>query len=187
MTQSKKEKTLVIVKPDGVKRGLVGEIISRFEKVGLDLVGIKMVQVDTDLALKHYGANDEWFENIGTKVREFYDKVGYDPGEDFGKLANMEIGKMVQRWNVDYMTAGKTVAMIWQGSDAVKIVRKMVGSTYPSDALPGTIRGDFSVDSPLNSNLEQRSVYNLVHASGKVEEAKMEIELWFKAEEIVNN
>lgn len=183
--QSQKERTLVIVKPDGVKRGLVGEIISRFEKVGLDLIGIKMVQVDENLAMKHYGADDEWFENIGTKVREFYGKVGYDPGEDFSKLENKEIGKMVQLWNVNYMTAGKTVAMIWQGSDVVKIVRKMVGSTYPSDALPGTIRGDFSVDSPLNSNTEQRSVYNLVHASGKPEEAESEIELWFKENEVI--
>lgn len=182
-----KERTLVVVKPDGVKRGLVGEIIGRFEKVGLDLIGIKMVEVDEGLAMKHYGANDEWFENIGTKVREFYEKVGYDPGEDFSKLPNKEIGQMVQRWNVNYMTAGKTVAMIWQGTDVVKIVRKMVGSTYPSDALPGTIRGDYSVDSPLNSNTEQRSVYNLVHASGKPEEAEMEIELWFKGDEIVKN
>jgi nucleoside-diphosphate kinase len=184
---SKKERTLVVVKPDGVKRGLVGEIISRFEKVGLNLIGIKMVQVNEDMAMKHYGANDEWFENIGTKVREFYEKVGYDAGEDFAKLTNKEIGKMVQSWNVDYMTAGKTVAMIWQGSDVVKIVRKIVGSTYPSDALPGTIRGDYSVDSPLNSNTEQRSVYNLVHASGKPEEAEMEIDLWFKNEEIMDS
>jgi len=179
------EKTLVIVKPDGVKRGLIGEIIGRFEKIGLDLIGIKMVQVDKDLALKHYGANDEWFENVGSKMREFYNKIGFDPGEDFGKLSNKEMGQMVQKWNVDYMTAGKTVAMIWQGTDAVKIVRKMVGTTYPSDSLPGTIRGDYSIDSPLNSNTEQRSVYNLVHASGKPEEAKLEIDLWFKQDEII--
>ena len=176
------EKTLVIVKPDGVNRGLVGEIISRFEKVGFNLIGIKMARVTDDLAMKHYGANDEWFETIGIKVRDFYSKIGYDSGEDFGKLSNKE---MVQRWNVNYLTAGKTVAMIWQGPDAVKVVRKMVGSTYPSDALPGTIRGDFSADSPLNSNIEQRSVYNLVHASGKPEEAELEIDLWFKKDEIL--
>lgn len=179
------ERTLVVIKPDGVARGLVGEIISRFEKVGLDLVGIKLVQVTDDLALKHYGANDEWFENIGTKVREFYQKIGFDPGEDFGKLPNREIGQMVQKWNVDYLTAGKTVAMIWQGSEVVKVVRKMTGSTYPGDALPGTIRGDYSIDSPLNSNIEQRSVHNLVHASGTVEEAKNEIELWFRQDEVL--
>lgn len=177
----------MIVKPDGVKRGLVGEIISRFEKVGLNLIGLKMTQVATDLALKHYGTNEEWFETIGVKVRDFYGKIGYDPGEDFSKLSNKEIGQTVQRWNVNYLTAGKTVAMIWQGPDVVKIVRKIVGSTYPSDALPGTIRGDFSVDSPLNSNTEQRSVYNLVHASGKPEEAEMEIGLWFKKDEILKD
>jgi len=184
MTKQFVEQSLVLIKPDGVARGLVGEITSRFEKIGLKLMGIKMVQVDEGLALKHYGANDEWYENIGIKVREFHEKIGYDPGEDFSQLPNRAIGQMVQKWNVDYLTAGKTVAMIWQGVEAVKIIRKIVGSTYPSDALPGTIRGDFSVDSPLNSNIENRSVYNLVHASGKPEEAKLEIDLWFKKEEI---
>lgn len=180
------EKTLVLIKPDGVARGLIGEIISRFEKVGLNLVGLKMVLVDEEHALKHYGANDEWYENIGIKMKDFFSKIGFDPGEDILNKSNKELGKMVQKWNVDYLTAGRIVAMIWEGSDAVKLVRKITGSTYPSDALPGTIRGDYSHDSPLNSNVEKRSVQNLIHASGKVEEAEQEIELWFKKEEIFN-
>jgi nucleoside-diphosphate kinase len=180
-----KEKTLVIIKPDGVKKGLVGEIISRFEKIGLDIIGMKVIKISENMALKHYGYNEEWFEKIGQKVKKFYEEVGFDPGEDFNKLSFREIGKLVQKWNVDYLTEGKVIAMVISGFHAVDIVRKIVGDTYPYKSAPGTIRGDFSYDSPLTANLNQRSVRNLIHASGSVEEAKFEIELWFKKEELV--
>jgi nucleoside-diphosphate kinase len=179
------EKTLVIIKPDGVKRGLVGEIISRFEKAGLEIVGAKVVKINEDVALKHYGYSDDWFESVGKKVKKFYEEVGFDPGEDFNKLSFYEIGKLVQKWNVDYLTEGKVVALVLKGYHAVEIVRKMVGDTYPYKSPAGTIRGDFSSESPLVANLSKRSVRNIIHASGSQEEAKMEIELWFKKEEIV--
>ena len=86
------EKTLVVIKPDGVKRGLIGEIISRFEKLGLEIIALKMVHIDKKIALKHYGYNEEWFENVGRKVKDFYNKVGFDPGENFSKLSNKKIG-----------------------------------------------------------------------------------------------
>ena len=180
------ERTLVLVKPDGVSRGLIGEITTRLERIGLKLIGLKMVKIDEAHALKHYGANDEWDESIGSKMKDFFSKIGFDPGENLLEKSNRELGEMVQRWNVDYLTAGRIVAMIWEGTDAVKLVRKMVGPTYPSDATPGTIRGDYSHDSPLNSNTEKRSVQNLVHASGRPDEATDEIELWFKKEEILS-
>jgi len=178
------EKTLVLIKPDGIKRGLIGEIIGRFEKVGLKLIACKMVVVPADMATKHYGYGEEWFEAVGKKLLEFYQEHGKDPNEEIGTKEPKEIGKLVQKWNVDYLTEGPVLAMIWEGVHAVEVVRKIVGSTFPNQSPPGTIRGDFSVDSPLNANSQKRSVRNLIHASGAVDEAKLEIELWFKENEI---
>ena len=169
------EQTLVLIKPDGVKRELVGEIVSRFEKVGLIIIGIKMVQIGKDMAFKHYGYNDEWFETVGERMKEFYKKIGYDAGEDFNKLTHKDIGKLVQKWNVNYLTEGAVVALVLEGPHAIEIVRKIAGSTYPAEALPGTIRGDYGVSSS----------FNLIHGSDSPESAKAELALWFKPEELV--
>ncbi len=178
------ERSLVLIKPDGVKRGLIGEVISRFEKVGLKLIACKMVVVKPEMAIKHYGYSQEWFENVGKKVLAFYQEHGKDPGEELGTMDQIEIGKMVQKWNVDYLTGGPVVAMIWEGPNVVEIIRKIVGPTYPQQAPPGTIRGDYSYDSPFLSNINKRSVQNLIHASGTPQEAELEIQLWFKEKEI---
>lgn len=178
------QRTVVLIKPDGVKRGLVGEITGRFEKAGLKIVAMKMVWVGREFAAKHYGVNDEWYENVGKKLKEFYVQQGYDPNEDVLKMEDKEIGKMVHSWNIDYLTEGPVVAMILEAPGVVEIVRKMVGSTFPQAAQPGTIRGDYSFDSPALSNQKKRSVHNLIHASGKPEEAEFEIQLWFKEDEI---
>ena len=116
---------------------------------------MKMVWIKEDLALKHYCVTDEWFENVGKKVKEFYKEQGLDPGEDVGKLPNKKIGKMVQQWNVNYLTEGPVVAMLLEAPAVVEVVRKMVGSTYPQSAPPGTIRGDYGFDSPLLSNTKK--------------------------------
>lgn len=180
----KEEKTLVLIKPDGVKRFLIGEIMMRFEKTGLKLAGLKSLKINEEMAMKHYGYNEEWFEKVGGKVKNFYKKIGFDPGEEINKLSNKEIGKLIQKWNVDFLTEGTVVAMIWKGFNAIEVVRKIVGATYPNEALPGTIRGDYSLESPTVANMAQRAVRNLVHASGTADEAKLEIELWFKNDEI---
>lgn len=179
------EQSVVLVKPDGVQRGLIGEIVGRFEKAGLRPVAMKMVWVDKNLAFKHYGVDDDWFENIGQKIRQFYEEHGMDPNEEFGKMTNHQMGEMVQKWNVAYLTEGPVLAIIWEGpAGTVEIIRKIVGSTYPISAPPGTIRGDFGLDSPDITNAEKRSIHNLIHASGTVEEAARERELWFKEDEI---
>ncbi len=180
------EQTVVLVKPDGVMRGLVGEIISRFEKAGLKIVALKMIWIDKKMAFKHYGVNDEWYENVGKKLKDFYQQQGFDPGEEISRMGNKDIGKMVQKWNVDYLTEGPVVAMLVEAPGAVEIVRKIVGPTFPQQAPPGTIRGDYSFDSPLLSNTKRRSVHNLIHASGSVKEAEFERQLWFKEKEIYN-
>ncbi len=185
VNQLLKEQTLVLIKPDGVERGLVGEIIGRFEKVGLRLRALKLVRVTPDLAFQHYGQNENWFQKVGQKVLAFYQKHGFDPGEMLGTMEPAKIGHLVQKWNVDYLTAGPVVAMVWEGPQAVSLVRKIVGPTYPDEAPPGTIRGDFSHESVLLANAQKRSVRNLIHASDSPESAKLEIELWFHQDEVI--
>lgn len=178
------EYSVVLIKPDGVQRGLIGEIISRFEKVGLRMIAGKMVHIDEEMAFKHYNFGEEWYQKVGEKLLQFYQEHGKDANEQIGTMQAKEIGKLVQKWNVDYLTEGPVLAMIWQGPHAVEIIRKIVGSTYPNQSPPGTIRGDFSYDSPLLSNANKRSVHNLIHASGSIKEAEFERKLWFKENEI---
>jgi nucleoside-diphosphate kinase len=178
------ERTLVLVKPDGVMRGIVGDIISRFERAGLKLVGLRMVQINEDFASRHQPSDKEWHKGIGNKTLESYKKYGGDAKKELGTDDPQAIGQMVANWNLEYLTSGPIVAMVWQGNHAIDNVRKMIGHTLPVFAAPGTIRGDFSKDSPALANAMKRGVRNVVHASGKPEEAKSEIELWFGPDEV---
>ncbi|HKB88501.1 MAG TPA: nucleoside-diphosphate kinase [Patescibacteria group bacterium] len=181
------ERTIVLVKPDGVKRGLIGEITSRFEKRGLKVVGMKMVWVDEAMVRKHYPTTrKEWVSGIGEKTLKAYEDYGTDPKEHLGTMDPYEIGLLVCKWLVEYLTSGPVVAIVLEGPHAIIAVRKIAGYTYPDTAIPGTIRGDFSVDSPDLANMTKRSGMNLVHASGNAEEAKFEIELWFKKSELMD-
>ncbi len=179
------EQTLVIVKPDGVVRGLTGEILSRFEKVGLKLVAAKMVTSKKELAEKHYPKDrDELWTGIGQKTLENYENLGIDPVEMLGTADKKEIGHMVRVWLLDYITSGPVFAVVLEGPHAVEHVRKICGHTLPLLSAPGTIRGDFSYDSAYLANTGKRAIKNLIHASGTVEEAKYEIPLWFDKDEI---
>lgn len=179
------ERTIVLVKPDGVKRGLVGEAISRFEKIGLKIVAMKMIWVDKDMVAKHYPeSRTELLRGIGEKTLKTYEKYGKDVNEELGTMDPLEIGKMVNNWNIDFLSSGPVVAILLQGVHAIDNVRMTVGDTLPTFAAPGTIRGDYSTDSPALANATKRSVHNMIHASGNVEEAKYEEELWFRKEEI---
>lgn len=179
------EQTLLVVKPDGVRRGLVGEILSRFERLGLHIVGSKMVKVSDDLLQKHYKKGDDWYKKVGESTLKFWEENGKDPGEDLGTSDPIKLGKKVQGWLFEYLKEGPVIAFVLEGPHAVAIVRKHIGSTYPIEALPGTIRGDYHYDSPGLSAFNKRAVYNLVHASGTPEEAQFEIGLWFKVDELM--
>lgn len=181
------ERTLVVIKPDGVVRGLSGEILARFERVGLKLTGAKMVSVSKELAEKHYPADrHEWIEQIGHKTLTNYKKLEADVKKLLGTDDPKEIGKMARLWLLDYITSGPVFAMVLEGPHAVELVRKMAGHTLPSESPPGTIRGDFSYDSSLIANTGKRAIKNLVHASGTLDEAKYEIPLWFSEDELVS-
>lgn len=180
----RKEKSVVLLKPDTVKRGLIGEIVSRFEKVGLKIIGLKMVWVNEDLVAKHYPDEKEYLTSIGKKTLKSYEEYGRDPQEELGTKDPYAIGQKVRKWNMEFLSSGPVVAVLFQGLHAVDAVRMMVGNTLPRFAEPGTIRGDYSLDSPILANMNKRTVRNMIHASGAVDEAKFEEELWFRKNEI---
>jgi len=185
MSELQKERTVVLVKPDGVKRGLVGQVLSRFEKMGLKIIGLKLVWVDEDLAKKHYPeSRTELMRAIGEKTLKTYEKYGKDPKEQFGELTPEEIGMMVNKWNINFITSGPVVAVLLEGVHAIDNVRMIAGNTLPVFAEPGTVRGDYSIDSPALANMKGRAVRNIMHASGNTEEANYEQQLWFREEEI---
>lgn len=178
------EKTLVVIKPDGVKKNLVDEIISRYEKAGLKVVAKKEVTVDMDFAGRHYAATDKQVIGMGNKTLESAEENGRlgTLEKTFGSKDPKKIGMKLLHWSKEFITSGKVVALLLEGEDAVKTARKITGFTDPSKADRGTIRGDLSDDSISKANEEGRSTQNLVHASGDAEEAKREIELWFGPE-----
>ena len=180
------EKSLLIFKPDSVARGLVGEITTRFERVGLKIVGLKMMIVSKEIAGKHYPSDREEFINgMGGKTLENYRELGIDPKTEFGSDDPKEIGLKIREWLVDMITAGPVIVMVLEGPHAVELVRKIVGHTLPLKSAPGTIRGDYSYDSSYLANTGKRPIKNLLHASGNLDEAKYELDLWFKKEELM--
>ncbi len=184
MVHPKEERTFVLVKPDGVKRGLVGEIIRRIEQRSLKVIALEMFKATKDQIDGHYPKEEAWIRRLGQKTLKTYEKYGYDAMKELGTADDLEIGTKVRGWLLDGMTSGPLVKMIIQGIHAVDMVRKLAGNTMPSLAEMGTIRGDFSVDSPAAANKDKRSVRNIVHASETPEEAAHEISYWFKDGEI---
>lgn len=181
------EQTLIIFKPDSVARGLVGEIITRFEKIGLKIVGMKMLMVSRELADKHYPASREDFiKGMGGKTLENYQKLGIDAKKEFGSVDPKEIGLKIREWLVDMITAGPVITMVLEGPHAVELVRKVVGHTLPLMSVPGTIRGDYSYDSSYLANTRSRPIKNLLHASGNLEEAQFEVKLWYTSKELMS-
>ena len=182
MTHPKHEKTLVIIKPDGVQRNLIGEIVKRYEQIGLKLVAVKMLVPSDKHIEEHYNLDPMWKKNVGEKSIEGYKKKGIKPpSEDPMVIANQVI-EVLKR----YVSSGPVIAMVWQGAHAVKIVRKITGGTEPFSSDVGTIRGDFVLDSYEMADKDKRAIRNLIHASGSVKEAEDEIQHWFKKEEIVD-
>ncbi len=176
-----RERTLVLIKPDGVQRSLIGEIIKRFERTGLKLMGLKFIIPDENTVKRHYLANENWLKNVGKKSLAAYEKKGMKPPCD----DPVKCGEIILERLIKFMISGPVVAMVWQGNEAVGIVRKITGGTEPLSSDVGTIRGDFTVDSYGLSDTDDRAIRNLIHASGAPDEAEKEIKIWFKDNEIL--
>ena len=163
------QRTLILVKPDAMKRNLGDEIVKRYEAAGLSVVEKKEMLAPLEIVEKHYPMDPDYLKSIGEKTIAAGQMV---------KSAEDQ-GRKVVTWLRDFITSGPIVAMVLEGEDAVKVARKTTGFTDPASADKGTIRGDLGTDNILDANREERPVYNLIHASGSEEEAAKEIALWF--------
>lgn len=177
-----REKTLVLIKPDGVQRGLIGKIIGRFENIGLKIIALKMIRPDENLAQKHYPLDEEWAKNLFNKTKASYEK----DGRPLEYKSHIELGKAIQKRLVNFLCSCPIIALVLEGPHAIEIVRKLVGSTECRAAQPGTIRGDFaSIESYAIADKKQRAIYNLIHASDSKATAEKEISLWFSPKKFI--
>ena len=181
MNKKIKERTLVLIKPDGVQRSLIGEIIRRYERTGLKLIALKFIIPTEKLIEKHYLIDDGWLESVGKKTIDSYEKKGEKPPfRDPREGGKWVLGKLKK-----FLSAGPVIAMVWQGNEAVGVVRKITGGTEPLASDVGTIRGDLTLDSYPIADIDSRAIRNLVHASGSPNEAEKEIKVWFDRKEIL--
>ena len=181
MPHQKEERTFVIIKPDGVQRSLIGEIVHRLECTGLKFIAFKFLIPTREQCFAHYNKDDAWCEKVGSRTISERQAKGM-PVEK----SALEYGKDILEGNVRFLTSGPVLAMSLEGNQAVGIVKKLVGGTEPLTSDVGTIRADFTIDSYAIANVDGRCVRNLVHCSDETKEAEREIKIWFKDEELIN-
>lgn len=185
VTKVRFERTFCMIKPDGVMRGVTGDIISRIERAGLKIVAMKMILPTEEQVRAHYPVTDEtWVTRLGNKSLGSFEGLSVSAEEVLGTTNEHEIGKEVVENLVSFMTSGPVICMVVEGVQAVAMLRKLAGATLPFMAAVGTIRGDYSVDSPAVANAQHRSIHNLFHASETIEEVQQEIAVWFDGEKI---
>jgi len=174
------ERTLVLIKPDGVARGLVGEVLARMERAGLRLIALSMRTPTIELARNHYQDAPEDLRRMGEKFSQAAALLGVDLEAVFGTSDAIDLGKIIYERNLRFLTSGPIVAAVIQGSNAVRKVRAICGSTMPIDAQPGSIRGDFASVGAEQLLFSETTVYNVVHSSDDTDgAARREIDLWF--------
>ena len=173
------ERTLIIIKPDAVKRGLIGTVIETFETAGLKLMAAKMVRPDTQVIKNHYPGTTEWIREMGEKTLASFKQSGSDVKKALGTDNPSQLGQFVYNRLIKYWQEGPIVVMVWEGPDAVAIARKLRGHTIPLLAETGTLHARYSFDSSTLSSSLDRVVKTFVHASGNVTEAEREIKYWF--------
>jgi len=171
------QQSLVLLKPDAVQRGLIGEITQRFERTGFKIVGLKMCYASKDIAGKHYADDEAWLKSVGEKAKKTFEAKGET-------IEPLQAGQRVREMLIDFISMSPTVAIVLEGLDVINKVRLMVGDTAPNKALPGTIRGDYAFDSYGLADVSGRPIQNLIHASDSVESAKREISIWFNDNEL---
>lgn len=175
------EKTLVLLKPDTVQRNLIGEIISRFERVGLKIVALKFLIPTKEQAFKHYVKNEEEIVALGNRSIEGKKKSGIEVKESPKELGQSIIDRLVK-----FLSSSPVVAIVLEGNQAIAVTRKLVGSTEPLQSAVGTVRGDYTVDSYALADSGDRAVRNLVHASSSQFDSEYEIKVWFSEKEVVS-
>ena len=168
------EQTLVLVKPDGVERGLIGEVVKRLEQKGLRIIAMKMLTPTEDQVGTHYPYDKEWLLGVGTNTKKSFAEKGIEMEE-----TELQIGERIRQWNMNYLSSGTIVAMVVEGFHAAEIARKVAGATQPLKAQLGTVRGDFCVESYQIADIKKRPVKNLMHTAESVDAAKKEIAVWF--------
>lgn len=174
------EKTFFMIKPDGVKRGLIGEMFKRLERIGLKLVAARMIWATEEQAKGNYPGTEEWLTAMGEKTWKNYDGDAKAIKADLGTTDRLEIGKKIYNALVKYLIDGPVIISVWEGNHAVRVVEKLVGKTDPTLADVGSIRGDFGFDTPQFAVKSGRIVFKtLVHRSDSPEEAEREIKHWF--------
>lgn len=171
-----KKRTLVLIKPDALLRGITGEIISRFEKVGMKIVALKMIQADRKILEKHYYKDEKWLKEKGENYKK---KLGLDKKSD-----PIELGKEIVEGLIKDMQFSPIIAMTLEGHNAVHTVKRLTGPTNIDDAFPGTIRGDFSHDTFALANKSGRPNLTIIHATDNPNDAQKEIDFWFSPDEI---
>lgn len=180
------EKTLIIIKPDAVKRGLIGKIIETFENVGLKLLAAKMVKPKEDVIKNHYPGTPDWIREMGEKTLASFKQSNIDVKKKMGTNDPEKLGNFVYQRLVKYWLEGPIIVMVWQGPEAVAVARKLRGHTIPLLSQTGTIHAQYSFDSSVLSSSLNRVVKTFIHASGNREEAEREIKYWFPKEEFKN-
>jgi nucleoside-diphosphate kinase len=180
----KKQQALLIIKPDGVQRGLIGKILKRFEQVGLTVIGLKFYWAQKEKIIAHYPETEAWFKKVGERTLTNYVKKGLDAKKVFNTDDAVSIGKIVKFWLINYLQESPLFFAVVEGYEAIEIVRKFSGNTIPLLAAPGTIRGDFSHDTIDLANEQNRPLRNIIHASDTIEDGEKEVNLWFKKDEL---
>lgn len=175
------ERTLVLVKPDGVERALVGKVISRLEEAGLKVVAMKMLLSTKELAGKHYYAEQKWFEDTGNRSIKALAARGV-----VVKDTPVQFATRIRNYLIEFLTDAPIVAMVLEGNEAISITRKIVGSTEPKNSDPSTIRGMYSLDSYERADQRKGPIRNIIHASEDKRTADREIKVWFKPKEILD-
>lgn len=173
------EKTLIIIKPDAVKRGLIGIIFEVFENAGLKLLAAKMVKPEEDVIKKHYPGTPQWLKEMGEKTLASFKQAGVDVKKTLATDDPIKLGQYVYERLVNYWREGPIVVSVWEGPHAIEIARKLRGHTIPSLAQTGTIHASYSFDSSVLSANLNRVVKTFIHASGNKEDAEREIKYWF--------
>ena len=181
----KNEQTLVLAKADVLERGILGDILKRFENAGLKIIAAKLLKANKTLAKKHYTGSKKWKVRIGNKIINYFTELNLDLTKTLGSNDPEVLGNQVYEKSVDYLTRNPVLAMVLEGPHAIERVELMAGDTEPRKAGRGTIRGDFSTDSVVKSNMEKRAINNLIHSSKDKSSAYREMNVWFKPKDLV--